>query len=341
MAEVTSRRGVDTFLDALLSYDSEYATIAIRESSKAAETELSVTDYIADYREHVRRKQAAQGKGTTRTTMAATLRGKPQSGGPPPRPCLCGMLHWMSECYYLNEQVRPSGWKPKKDIQAQIQKKMSNPRTKAMVERALARGAKEGEPTNKDQDHQDSLPQADDPQNKDPTALTAIVATSLVAERSEPTTLQLSWIVDTGSSHHVCNRYMKKRFTKTRNAGPDDYVISGNTRIPVEAFGTVTVKAHRHSTQRVLTLLDTAYVPSFMANLVSVAKANEKNLYFMELNKAKNPENQITAGLTICKRPAKQWHEVFAHASPAVIKALPTATEGAAITEEAMPQHCD
>ncbi|EKG08937.1 hypothetical protein MPH_14114, partial [Macrophomina phaseolina MS6] len=276
------------------------------------------------------------------------------------------MLHWIAECYYLNEQIRPSGWKPKKDIQAQLQKKMSNPRTKAMVERALARGAKEGEPTNKDQDHQDSSAQAEDPQNKDPAALTAIVATSLVAERSEPTTLQLSWIVDTGSSHHVCNRYMKKRFTKTRNAGPDDYVMSGNTRIPVEAFGTVTVKAHRHSTQRILTLLDTAYVPSFMANLVSVAKANEKgvhldtgrlvlykediitceltpyqNLYFMELNKAKNPTNQITAGLTIRKRPAKQWHEVFAHASPTVIKALPTATEGAAITEEAMLQHCD
>ncbi|EKG08931.1 hypothetical protein MPH_14121, partial [Macrophomina phaseolina MS6] len=52
MTEVTLRRGVDTFLDSLLSYDSEYATIAIRESSKIAETELKVTDYIADYREH-------------------------------------------------------------------------------------------------------------------------------------------------------------------------------------------------------------------------------------------------------------------------------------------------
>ncbi|KAF4304567.1 Integrase catalytic core [Botryosphaeria dothidea] len=90
---------------------------------------------------------------------------------------------------------------------------------------------------------------------------------------------QLSWIADTGTTYYVCNRYMRKRFIKTRNAGLDDFVIYGNTRVPIKSFGNIIVNARNGKKSKVITLRDMAYVLAFMGNLVSISKYNEKGVY--------------------------------------------------------------
>lgn len=72
---------------------------------------------------------------------------------------------------------------------------------------------------------------------------------------------------------------MRKRFIKTRNAGLDDFVIYGNTRIPIKSFGNIIVNARNGKKSKVITLRDIAYVPAFMGNLVSISKCNKKDVY--------------------------------------------------------------
>ncbi|KAL1613284.1 hypothetical protein SLS56_012264, partial [Neofusicoccum ribis] len=133
---------------------------------------------------------------------------------------------------------------------------------------------------------------------------------------------------------------MKDRYTKTRAAGPFNTITSGNITIPIKSFGTIVVRGQGPEGEKPLTLLDVAYVPSFMANLVSVAKAMDKgihmdtsgmhlhrehqtvykferyrNHFYLELNKAPNDQCStiIAAGVATRNLPATQWHEIFGH----------------------------
>ncbi|KAF4308388.1 Integrase catalytic core [Botryosphaeria dothidea] len=69
------------------------------------------------------------------------------------------------------------------------------------------------------------------------------------------------------------------KFTKTRNAGPDDFVIYGNTRVPIKSFGNIIVNTRNGKKSKVITLRDVAYVLVFMGNLVSISKYNKKDVY--------------------------------------------------------------
>ncbi|KAF4305397.1 Integrase catalytic core [Botryosphaeria dothidea] len=371
LSDVEGSRGVNAFLKPIMQHDLEYASPILRELRLGTKT-LDVSDVIVDYREHARQKQALT-TNKTRATFAATLRGEEQPQKPPK--CLYGLPHWYIHCFYLNQNApdRLTDFKPNKKVQDKILKLMKNDKIKAQVETALKRGSPPTPHTkgNKDKGKE---PKPDAPASEDNSddeqgsikSFPAIVAQSFATQRdSRPTTLELSWIADTGTTHHVCNRYMRKRFTKTRNAGPDDFVICGNTRVPIKSFGNVTVNARNGKKSKVITLRDVAYVPSFMGNLVSIAKCNEKGVhmdtkslrlykdnttvcvlvpsegqFFLELHQAES-SSAITSAATIRSLPAEQWHRVFAHANHHAIKALPMAITGVEFTNDIMSTHCD
>ncbi|KAL1613724.1 hypothetical protein SLS56_012243, partial [Neofusicoccum ribis] len=75
-------------------------------------------------------------KGKGASSFAATLKGEEQPYKPPT--CLCGDSHLWKNYPYLNEKGRPSGWTSDKEVQAKVQKKMSNPSIKSKVEASLA-----------------------------------------------------------------------------------------------------------------------------------------------------------------------------------------------------------
>lgn len=211
-------------------------------------------------------------------------------------------------------------------------------------------------PTQKDQDSA----------NNKTSSFLAVVTSAFSTQRlSRPTTLNLSQITDTRSTHHIYNKFIKSRFKKTRSVGLDDFVTAGDSQIPIESFREVTVNAHNDKGPRVITLLDVAYVPLFIVNLVLVAKAREKgiemdtgrmclykgnfiisklrfeqNHFFIEYNKAADMP-KVNSHLVVRSLPATQQHEIFAHTNQAVIKAIPGAAQGTALTKEQLPQHCD
>ncbi|KAF4310846.1 Integrase catalytic core [Botryosphaeria dothidea] len=352
LSDVEGSRGVNAFLKPIMQHDSEYASPILRELRLGTKT-LDVSDVIIDYREHARQKQALT-MNKTRTTFTATLRGDEQ----PKRPlkCLCGDYHWYYLCFYLNPNApnRPADFKPNKKVQDKILKLMKNDKIKTQVESALKRGTP---PTPHTQGNKGKgkEPKPDAPASEDNSddeqgsikSFPAIIAQSFATQRdSRPTTLELS-------------------FTKTRNAGPDDFVICGNTRVPIKSFGNVTVNAHNGKKSKVITLRDVAYVPAFMGNLVSISKCNEKGVhmdtkslrlykdnttvcvltpsegqFFLELHQAESV-SAITSAATTRSLPAEQWHGVFAHANYHAIKALLTAVTGVEFTNDVVPVHCD
>ena len=50
----------------------------------------------------------------------ATFQGRDSEGTPTQHPCLCGMNHKLSTCYYIIPEKRPSGWKPNHAIQQKV-----------------------------------------------------------------------------------------------------------------------------------------------------------------------------------------------------------------------------
>ncbi|KAF4311103.1 Integrase catalytic core [Botryosphaeria dothidea] len=371
LSNVEGSRGVNAFLKPIMQHDSEYASPILRELRLGTKT-LDVSDVIVDYREHARQKQALI-TNKTHATFAATLRGEEQPQKPPK--CLCGLLHWYFQCFYLNPNApnRPADFKPNKKVQDKILKLMKNDKIKTQVENALKRGTPptphtQGNKGKGKEPKPDTLANDDNSDDEQGSikSFPAVVAQSFATHRdSRPTTLELSWIADTGTTHHVCNRYMRKRFIKTRNAGPDDFVICGNTRVPIKSFGNVTVNARNGKKSKVITLRDVAYVPAFIGNLVSISKCNEKDVhmdtkslrlykddttvcvltpsegqFFLELHQAESVP-AITSAATTRSLPAEQWHGVFAHANYHAIKALLTAITGVEFTNDVVPVHCD
>lgn len=97
------------------------------------------------------------------------------------------------------------------------------------------------------------------------------------------------------------NRYIRKRFTKTRNVGLDDFVIYSNTRIPIKSFGNITVNTHNRKKSKVITLRNIAYVLAFIGNLVSISKYNKKSIYIDTKSLRLYKDNTIVYVLTPSK----------------------------------------
>lgn len=334
----------------------------------------SLSTIIEDYRSHIRDKRAVMSIPSKRGGFAATLQGEQQHQNKHVPKCVCGAYHWWNKCFYLNKDKRPTNWTPNKEVQQRIQKAMSNKDLKKKIEDSIAK-SKSLEHSKQPSQEQTAKKIKEDTNNEDSASVasfpTTIQATSLSTTSADcASTLELSWIADTGSTHHVCNRHMKHRYTKTRNASSDDTITSGNITTPIKSFGEVSIKAQTLTGTRTIILRDVAYVPSFMANLLSVTKCMDKDVHldtgrgvlynlnnnntvckvtryqnqlFVELNKAlDNPKSIISSCIASRNLPADQWHEIFAHAGEKVIKSLPQAVTGAIITHETtLSSHCD
>ncbi|KAL7921404.1 hypothetical protein ACQKWADRAFT_295704 [Trichoderma austrokoningii] len=66
--------------------------------------------------------------------------------GSPKSPCLCGMQHFYTQCFYLVDEIRPIHWMPYTDVASKVFKQLKNPHTRAKVVKAME---KRGVTTNK------------------------------------------------------------------------------------------------------------------------------------------------------------------------------------------------
>jgi hypothetical protein len=217
----------------------------------------------------MRRLTSAESKLSTHSAFATNESPiqpqKPQQNTPRNVPkCLCGERHWYGECYYFNPtNARPENWQAetqeniKKALRAdsELAKKVKNALTRhASYLRRHANEQASG--TNEE-------------------SLGAFTASYSVAEDYK---LKNYWLLDSGSDIHVTNT--PQGFMKTSESTENDQIIAGGSAYTINAFGRVNIDVKTPTGERSMTLLHVAYVPGFMANLVSLSRLVSKGVYW-------------------------------------------------------------
>ena len=210
-------------------------------------------------------------KGDTPTGSQSQSQSQSRSASRDPKPpCLCGRRHLYQECWYLNPETRPPNFKPNEKVQKKIDIYMSKPEKKAYIERALAKG--KGTKDSKENKGETSIV----------AAATHHVATiehhHQVASSGSNHQLYRAWILDGGSDIHITNH--KEGFVPQRGPRPGETVGAGTQVFQVKEYGTINVSIKTPHGKGTLTLLDAAYIPGFITNIVSQDRLVERGLHW-------------------------------------------------------------
>lgn len=295
------------------------------------------------------------------SSRASSFRGGNQHAPP----CICGSKHWFSECNYLNEERRPANWKPNEDIQKKVNDAMKDDNKRKQVERNIAKTKelKEKKAAEKVKTSTSASASTDD----DTGVFTSYEGA--FASQSSSYILQSSWILDHGAGTHVANDTMKHRFIKEKDCTNGATIMSGHGPLPIAAYGRIVIDVQKPSGKGTMTLINVAYVPNFMVNIVSGIILADKGLHFdtqhrhlyrnavpivlvarveshyvLEDNtKLEGVETAFATSKTTSKvmrtGSTNDWHRLLAHANNEAIQHLPTAVEGVKVTNisEAVP----
>ena len=148
------------------------------------------------------------------------------------RPCLCGGEHKWAKCAYLFEWNRQKDWKPDEAIQQQIKEKCAQNTYITKVLQLI-----------RDKQNKPKPEQASNGQENIPMGCVAMRpahhVTMSAMQPDQKFALHDSFILDSGATDHVCNDHA--RFSDFRSPKPDDFMILGNSIIPIEGWGIVKI----------------------------------------------------------------------------------------------------
>ena len=174
----------------------------------------------------------------------------------PPKNCVCGKPHWYTNCFYLIESIRPKGWHSNPKIAKKIDEALKDPKIKANIDKARRK--------------------------KDPRGQALTLTTELPTEpqiKANDYDIADCWILASASKIHVCND--PSRFNTTHSTTSDDYLISGSTTYPIQAYGTVDITLTSPTGKlQSITLKQVALIPGFFTNLVSFNRARAANIHW-------------------------------------------------------------
>ena len=210
VAEVSGNRPARDFL---LSLDSTYHTYSETSLVQEKHVEWTVDRIIEHFRKHI---QLREPKNITHSFPTGDQSGKdgqnPSLRGKKMAPkCPCGKQEWWSECGYFNPDKRSSNWKPNPEIQKKIDELMEDNTYKQRVETSIEKY--KDIQKNKEKQHQDKFNAKIDDNSINITDANdgcfPTHSTYSTYSVSSPYYLQTSWILDHGSSIHVCNATMR------------------------------------------------------------------------------------------------------------------------------------
>ena len=90
-------------------------------------------------------------------------------------------------------------------------------------------------------------------------------------------TLKDHWLLDSGSDIHVTNN--KERLRQPRQASQNSQLIAGTTQYTIECFGDIEIDVPTPTGIATMTLVDIAYIPGFMSNLVSLSRLVKRGVH--------------------------------------------------------------
>jgi hypothetical protein len=268
-----------------------------------------VTEFIiliSQFREHLRYEEPPESRGR-HGAFSATFQGQdsqnqasqsPSSGSgsnqssnegsKSSNKCICGKNHRYYFCFYLNPLKRPQNWQPDPTIQKQIDQKISqDPKLKGIIQKFQLKAENKG---------------------KLPELATAMCATyfpetGLISSNTGSWALYNSFILDSGATTHIC--HTRERFNNFRIAS--ESLLAGGGSVQIEGWGDVNIQVQGDAnTSRLVTLKNTAYIPSFTANIVSLKRVNIAGIYWDQLN-----NRLVQGGNTFCQVICQNNHFVL------------------------------
>ncbi|KAL1963782.1 hypothetical protein VTN77DRAFT_7848 [Rasamsonia byssochlamydoides] len=111
-----------------------------------------------------------------------------------------------------------------------------------------------------------------------------------------PYPLQKSFLLDSTATLHICNT--RDRFKDFQEAEEGDYLLAGDTKVPIRGYGVVKIKARavEGDGNCILAFHDVAFAPTFHTSLVSLDRAMQKGYSWDTKNGALEKD-----GKPICK----------------------------------------
>jgi hypothetical protein len=277
-------QGMRPLFDIVQALQDRYSTFygvwyqkLLRKQQKGTTIELSELTY--HLKEHIRSLKPTTTRGKhsafatfqeeSSTTKDSTSDGQNTSNttnsrqSKPTPKCPCGMIHWYEDCHYINISKRPKNWTPKEAIQKTFQ---DLAKIRPGLKKALEKYGSITESTTSSAGKQT--------ENTQPLAKAMCsINTGLIAQ--QPTwELYNSFILDSGADTHVCHD--ETRFTNLRHERHS--LMAGGGLVEVMGIGDVDITVQHPNGPRIVTLLNTFYVPTFPANLVSLRQANKADI---------------------------------------------------------------
>jgi hypothetical protein len=87
-----------------------------------------------------------------------------------------------------------------------------------------------------------------------------------------------SAILDSGTTIHIFDTY--ERFSNHRQARPGDYIWAGSVQVPIYGYGSVDICVRLGTSRQILRLLEVAFCPDMLANLVSLERLGQQGMWW-------------------------------------------------------------
>ena len=162
----------------------------------------------------------------------------------------------------------------------------------------------------------------------------------------EEYSLRSSWILNYEFNIHVVNDIMQHRFIKKRNCIDKFTIATERKMLAVNAYEIVMINIQIFIDNRIITLINVAYISNFMINIVFESILKEKKLHFNILHRhlhrneqsivfifkienhyviKNNIKNIINVFITkVCSvtkfESFYKWHQLFVHSSSEIIE---------------------
>jgi hypothetical protein len=300
MPELIGTRAQRDFLDLVQSTDDSWATsqkISMIAKQEMGEPFMSEAGLIGQFRLYYRQMKPVASTLGNFPVLGNAQQPQPSKDTDKPRQmiCPCGDTHCFPDCPCVSPAKRSSGWGTDPDTK----KKFDTIRSRGdgsmisailrSVEVKLVKQAHKSKP------QQASFDNGSKTNGRSSNACLQVGATQ------QPPSLLTRWILDPGSTLHVCNH----QNSTWRKLADVNEILAGGQQIPIKEWSEVEITINTPCGTSPIELTWVAYIPRFLTSLVALSRCRTRGI---EFDPGRNCVYQNTPKNVVCKLGFKGGH---------------------------------